>query len=86
MVLMRNISGEKMGMMRAQQMCRSIHTILLENWPDLEVGCSVGAAFFPSDGLEYDDLYRQADMALYQAKRTGRHQVVCAHPVEEKAE
>lgn len=86
MVLMRNISGEKMGLMRAQQVCRSIHTILLDNWPDLEVGCSVGAAFFPGDGLEYGDLYRQADLALYQAKRTGRHQVVSAHPVAEKSE
>jgi diguanylate cyclase (GGDEF)-like protein/PAS domain S-box-containing protein len=41
----------------------------------LDTGASIGASIFPSDGLEIDDLLRNADMALYQAKSAGRNRV-----------
>ena len=33
---------------------------------------SVGVAFSPEQGTRFDDLYRNADKALYQTKRGGR--------------
>ena len=39
----------------------------------LKLGCSVGIAVFPEDGDTQETLYRSADLALYEAKRTGRN-------------
>ena len=36
------------------------------------VTCSIGGALVHHAAAEFDDLYRQADAALYEAKRTGR--------------
>lgn len=41
----------------------------------LEVGASVGVALYPNDGEKTDDLIRNADMALYEAKSAGRNRV-----------
>jgi len=34
---------------------------------------SIGVALFPRDGTTQDELYKSADLALYEAKRSGRH-------------
>jgi diguanylate cyclase (GGDEF)-like protein len=39
---------------------------------------SIGVAAFPADGLVWSRLFDQADAALYQAKLSGRNQVVAA--------
>lgn len=36
---------------------------------------SIGAAVFPSDGKEFEELYKAADYALYVAKRRGKNQL-----------
>lgn len=43
---------------------------------DLELGASIGLAIFPEDGREADKLWRDADAAMYQAKRAGGGQWV----------
>jgi diguanylate cyclase (GGDEF)-like protein len=49
----------------------------------LKAGCSVGIAIFPYDGETQDALYKTADLALYEAKRTGRNSF-CWHQPELK--
>lgn len=39
---------------------------------NLKVGCGVGIAVFPDDGDTEEGLYKSADQALYDAKRTGQ--------------
>jgi diguanylate cyclase (GGDEF)-like protein len=39
----------------------------------LHIGCSVGIARFPSDGETQESLYKSADVALYEAKRSSRN-------------
>lgn len=40
---------------------------------DVHVGVSIGIATFPADGNDIETLNRHADMAMYQAKGTGRN-------------
>jgi diguanylate cyclase (GGDEF)-like protein len=42
---------------------------------------SIGVAGFPDDGMALVDLIHQADVAVYQAKLSGRNRVVCATAV-----
>ena len=41
----------------------------------LHVSCSIGVAMYPQDGDNLDDLMRHADVAMYEAKGSGRDQV-----------
>ncbi len=43
---------------------------------DVPLTASVGIACNPSDGQDFTDLYKHADMATYEAKRRGRNQCV----------
>ena len=36
-------------------------------------GASIGVVIFPDDAVEFDELVKRADLAMYQAKQAGRH-------------
>ena len=36
------------------------------------VSCSLGVSFYPHDGITFEELYQHADVALYEAKESGR--------------
>ncbi|MCG7923899.1 MAG: EAL domain-containing protein [Candidatus Thiodiazotropha taylori] len=40
---------------------------------DIKISCSIGIAIYPSHSSEPDELLRQADIAMYEAKRSGRN-------------
>ena len=46
----------------------------------LDIGASIGLTLFPDDATEPDLLLRNADIALYRAKRGGRAQYRCYSP------
>ncbi|MDD4506786.1 MAG: EAL domain-containing protein [Sulfurospirillaceae bacterium] len=39
----------------------------------LQVSASIGVTFYPQDGMDADQLMRQADQAMYLAKQTGKN-------------
>lgn len=43
--------------------------------PALQVGCSIGIASFPGDASSAEQLLRCADLAMYEAKRSGKNRV-----------
>lgn len=49
--------------------------------PEGRLTVSAGVATFPEDGTTYEQLLKQADDALYRAKRRGRNRTCLANPV-----
>lgn len=43
----------------------------------VSVGASIGVSSYPENGLTGDDILRCADTAMYQAKHTGKGQILC---------
>lgn len=49
-----------------------LHSLFQRSESREDVTVSLGAALFPLDGHTYTELFREADQALYQAKRAGK--------------
>lgn len=45
----------------------------------VRLSVSIGIAFFPEDGDDFDELMRRADKAMYLAKKLGRNQYCCSN-------
>lgn len=48
--------------------------------PPLSISVSIGVVSLPEDGRSADELFGEADLRLYEAKRAGRGQVVAQSP------
>jgi diguanylate cyclase (GGDEF)-like protein/PAS domain S-box-containing protein len=65
-------------------MINSIQTALFQNYKlknlEVESSGSIGVSFYPEHGNSFSELLRNADQAMYQAKRNGKNQVVIYSP------
>lgn len=66
--------NRKTAMQKASLLLQEIQHIPLDS-NARTMSCSIGIAFFPQDAQSFADLYRFADHALYNAKRSGRAKV-----------
>lgn len=71
-VFMKNIPGGAIVSSQLEKLCQAFHIIRLTEAPDLRLTCSAGAALSPTDGSDFDTLYKKADLALYSVKRGTR--------------
>jgi diguanylate cyclase (GGDEF)-like protein len=65
------------GPANAQKVARRILELMAEpfivNKQELYISTSIGIALFPDDGTNADDLMKNADIAMYHAKKSGRN-------------
>ncbi len=71
MVLMKNVTV-KSASKKASRLCRSLVKNYCVNNQNIPLSCSIGMAFFNKDADNFDDLYKYADIAMYEAKMNGR--------------
>ncbi len=64
-----DVIGQRLDELKRR--CRAV--MQMENAEGTPVSMSVGIAVAPENGATYQELYRSADIALYQAKRSGRN-------------
>lgn len=88
MVLMKNVPSAAGIRRKAQDLLDSLQF----SCPDerggepVEVTCSLGAAIFREGGKSFDQLYSEADAALYRAKNAGRSRYAMSEPDLPEAE
>ncbi|MHB8680921.1 MAG: GGDEF domain-containing protein [Acidimicrobiales bacterium] len=59
-----------------QAICVGVRALRVTSTPGPSLTVSIGVASYPGDGADAKDLVRRADLALYNAKGTGRDRVV----------
>lgn len=79
MICLKNIPADEVIEKRIWLICDSLHIALNE---DMNTSASLGIAMYPRDGKTFLELYNHADIAMYQAKQTGRDQYVFYDPQE----
>ncbi len=57
----------------ARQLLAVFNTPFSLDGHDVFISASIGIAVFPTDGLDLESLLKNADLAMYQAKRKGRN-------------
>jgi diguanylate cyclase (GGDEF)-like protein/PAS domain S-box-containing protein len=71
-VLMEHIDGPADAEALCERLIHEISQPLMINGQQIGIGTSIGIAFGPYHGQDPDMLLRNADLALYRAKQTGR--------------
>ncbi len=73
-----DISSEEKGSCRTltekkcRQLCDAFHSNYTGDDNSYKISVSIGAAFYPTHGKTFSELYKCADKALYKSKRTGK--------------
>ncbi len=69
---------------RKCQMIQDTFRRLTQEEAGFPVGCSIGALLVHKENVRFEELFRQADALLYQAKSAGKGQYLCQkYPLEE---
>lgn len=69
-LLLKNVVNREALQIKINNLCLQLYQTITDQ---MEVSCSFGAATYPQDGADFDELYRKADAALYAAKEAGRN-------------
>ena len=75
--LMRNVTEVSKTAGKAKELLAAIQKVGA-NYPTAKLSGSIGISIYPENGENLDELYAQADSALYQAKRKGKNQFIFA--------
>jgi diguanylate cyclase (GGDEF)-like protein len=79
LVLLRNITHwDTLGEM-ADRVIKALETPVAVDTRFTSVSASIGIALFPDDAQDFDTLIKNADVAMYHAKRLGRSRYIFFH-------
>ena len=70
-ILLLNITREEESSIVAQKIIATISKLIPVEGKGIHLGGSIGISVFPKDGAGFDELLKNADTAMYQAKKIG---------------
>lgn len=71
-------TSQAQARVKAQSICDTVKQEYSGMEACIEISCSVGVAFYQKGGGDYINLFSQADMAMYRAKKSGKNQYCVA--------
>jgi diguanylate cyclase (GGDEF)-like protein/PAS domain S-box-containing protein len=71
-MLLQDVQKPEDAATAARRVLQAVSEIHLANHSELHVTASIGISIFPEDGLDAETLVKNADSAMYQAKKNGR--------------
>lgn len=72
-VLIRHIHSREDAELKAKEIIAALQKLHIDDAMQHVVSCSIGIALYPDNGRTFNDLYRKADVALYEAKNNGKN-------------
>lgn len=72
-VFLKGISSVDNARLNAEKVLRLFSELRSKGKIDTFISCSIGVSLYPMDGEDFTTLYRNADHALYQAKKEGKN-------------
>jgi diguanylate cyclase (GGDEF)-like protein len=72
-VFLKDLPTVESARKKAEEICRYISGPLGGDSNDGAVTCSIGVALYGRDGYDYENLFKNADVALYRAKAKGKN-------------
>ena len=82
LIFLKNVPDQTMLEDRCRLLVETFYEQLHKLMPELPVSISIGCAISPIHGKSYTELFRNADEALYSAKRKGKNQFIIYSPQE----
>jgi diguanylate cyclase len=73
LIVMTNIADKKTINYAVAKLMQSLAQPVALRDTSIQISCSIGIAFFPDDGGDFDTLLRLSDIAMYSAKNAGRN-------------
>lgn len=73
LIVMTNIAEKKTINASVAKLMASLAQPVAVRETSIQISCSIGIAFFPDDGSDFDTLLRLSDIAMYSAKNAGRN-------------
>jgi diguanylate cyclase (GGDEF)-like protein len=72
-ILLPRTTGSSQAQKVAKRILDSLKTPFIIDKQELHISTSIGIALYPEDGQNADDLIKNADIAMYHAKKSGRN-------------
>ena len=76
LVFLRGMKSKRQIQKEAEDICSFFQQVTIPSNGGYQPSASIGVAVYPEDGVNYEDLFRRADKALYASKRQGKNNVV----------
>lgn len=74
-IFLKNLKDDSNTIREAQKLEYFFRHFQVGDYVKYSATASIGAAVFPSDGSDFETLYKAADAALYKAKKRGKNQL-----------
>jgi diguanylate cyclase (GGDEF)-like protein/PAS domain S-box-containing protein len=71
-LLLQDVQGPEDAAATARRVLQAVAEVHLADHSELHVTASIGVSLYPDDGLDVETLIKNADIAMYQAKKNGR--------------
>lgn len=75
-VFLKNIPSSDFAQRKAEQILHLFDATFSFGKNNFQISCSIGIAMAPASGTNFTTLYRNADIALYSAKKQGKNRAV----------
>lgn len=75
-VFLKNIPSSDFAQRKAEQILHLFDATFAFGKNNFQISCSIGIAMAPASGTNFTTLYRNADIALYSAKKQGKNRAV----------